>query len=148
MFGLVTSRGVIPAIIGDVWYPAAQGRAARTREQPARLRGCGVGEVVLGAGAPRGALRGVPGVEPDALLLRPLLQRRVAGHEAVVGAGVPQGHILPGWQDTGPDACTATDLRADRDAEFDLEVSGHIDDEVADEGRGGDGNVLPGQPSE
>ena len=58
-------------------------------------------------------------------------QRGVAGDQAVEGPGVPE-HGVPAFrQDAGLDAPAAGDRRGHRDAQLDLQLTGHVDDVLA-----------------
>src|SRR2546427_11756425 len=98
-----------------------------------------VGYVRLETRAERVAVLLLPAVPTQSLLDSPVQQRGVRLYEAVGGSRVDQRRIPPGRERAHHDAsvaCAGWDA-LDREAELDVELLSHVDDEVPDEGRAG-----------
>jgi hypothetical protein len=61
---------------------------------------------------------------------------------------VPEHRIPAFRQDAGLDPAAGGHRRGHRHAQLDPQLSGHVDDQVADQGRPGRGDALAGQPAE
>src|SRR5262249_6682961 len=95
----------------------------------------GWAEVGLVARAESVAVGRGPLVEREAVVLRPIEQRRVGLHQLVVRADVDQRHVAARGQRARLDAPVARRSFLDRDTDLDVETRFHVDDVVANERR-------------
>src|SRR5207248_656865 len=104
----------------------------------------GVGPVELEARAPPFAghlLRQVA-------LLDPPLERAVRSFELVVGAGVDEARVAAGRQYAGTDAAVRGGRPGDRYPGFHLQLSGRVEQAVAEEGRANRRDAALAEPAE